>query len=168
MTLITCYDAYDAGMLPGGAKAYMAYQHNLAQVRARFPHAKVFRITTNGAEDELDYDGCDCENGDAGPETAADWAYEKYHAKVGALPWVYVQLANRGQVVDALRARGMVFGEQVWCWVARWLDSAAPPKAIRTGMDDGYSWGTGNMGWQFHRDAPDTFDVSVVLPKWVA
>ncbi len=167
MSLLVCYDAYDEATIPPSAEYLMGYQHNLAAIHARWPHAKkVWSISTTGGSDQLDYDGCDAEAGDAWPaEAAADWAAEKIRAKLGR-PWIYVQLANRHLVVDALAARELAFGAQVDCWMARWLPSPTPPAAIRTGLDDGYEWGVGNVAWQFFRAGQYTYDVSVVRSSW--
>ena len=167
MGLVTCYDAYDATQLPPQGTCFLAYQHNLALVHARFPHArKVWTITTDAdPEAYLWYDGIDCESGDASEWTAAQWCENKIRAHLGR-PWVYAQLARHGAVVEELAVRGLRFGVEVDSWMARWLDSPRPPTAIRTGMDDGYQWGTGNVAWQYYRQGRTTYDISVVDEAW--
>ena len=162
--LITIYDAIAVDTIPDGAEYLLGYESTFAALAARFPHAKkTWRITTDPAPTAfLDYDGIDCENGDATPQVAAVWAYNKIAAKLGR-PWIYVEVANRPLVVQELAGVGLAFGDQVDCWLAWWNGRPEVPN----GIVDGVGCGTGNVACQFFNQGKFTYDVSVAFESWV-
>lgn len=165
--LIEVFDAVAIDTIPAWAENFLVYESTIALVKARFPgYKKIFTITTDGDPTKfLTYDGIDCESGDADPATAAQWSYNKIAQHLGR-PWIYVEIENRHIVVDELADRGLAFGRDVDCWIARWLDSATPPTFIPEGVYGGWQWGVGNVGWQYHNDSRDTWDSSVVSKIW--
>ena len=165
--LIECFDAVAIDTIPANAENFLTYESTLSLIQARFPAAKkIWRITTDADPTAfLDYDGIDCESGDADEATAAQWAYNKIQARLGR-PWIYVEIENRHIVVDELADRGLAFGRDVDCWIARWLDDPTPPAFIPEGIYDGWQWGVGNVAWQFYNQGRFTYDVSVVLESW--
>jgi hypothetical protein len=162
--LITVGDAVAIETLPGNLEYFLGYESTLAALKARFPNAKkIWRITTDSDPTAfLDYDGIDCESGDATPETAAVWSYNKIAAKLGR-PWVYVEVANRPLVVNSLASVGLAFGNQVDCWLAWWRGVPEVPN----GIVDGVGCGTGNVACQYYNESKFTYDLSVALADWV-
>ena len=165
--LLLCYDAIAVETIPANAEYFLGYESTFALIAQRFPAAKkVWSITTDGDPNAfLNYGGIDCESGDADEATAAQWAYNKIQARLGR-PWIYVEIENRHIVGDELADRGLAFGRDVDCWIARWLDDPTPPTFIPQGIYDDWQWGVGNVAWQFHNDSRDTWDSSVVLESW--
>jgi hypothetical protein len=162
--LITVYDAVAVNTIPDGAEYLLGYESTFAALAARFPHAKkTWRITTDANPSAfLDYDGIDCEHGDATPQIAAIWAYNKIAAKLGR-PWVYVEVANRDLVVEELAGVKLAFGNQVDCWLAWWNGRPEVPN----GIVDGVGCGTGNVACQYFNQGKFTYDASVALYDWV-
>lgn len=74
-------DSINVDNLPDGYFAYLGYVDGalipptVAKLRAKFPGAVIVGLTTTGGT--LAADGCDCENGDLSPSSAAGWVAQK-------------------------------------------------------------------------------------------
>ena len=102
----TIYDAVDVAAIPADATAVLAYidggYMTWYEVKARFPNALVFSVTTNGRNRA---DICDCESGDATPEVAAAGV------RAGLYQTVYSDISEHGDLVSLL-------GSTPWSWYA--------------------------------------------------
>jgi hypothetical protein len=163
-TLITVWDAVAVDTIPLSAEYFLGYDCTFALLKARFPNAKkIWKVTTSSDPlYELDYDICDCERGDATFQSAAQWAWNKIHAKLGR-PCIYVEVANKPYVTAALAALGLEWGRDVDCWLA-WWDGVAQ---VLNGIFDGVGTGDGNIGHQYFNLSEFTYDTSVVYRTWV-
>ncbi len=93
------YDSVDVNNLPPGADAYLGYTDgkfaNLAEVRAKFPHAHILSIAVFPQHDA---DACDCEPFDLDPDQVPGWV-KRQLARGAWRPVVYASAGiARGQV----------------------------------------------------------------------
>lgn len=122
------FDAVDASALPAGAPLYAGYidgaYANVAQIRARFPHATVVDIavfsSTNGGH------VLDVENGDATPNEAPGWVQRRRAADVD--PSVYCNSSTWPVVRSAFQAAGIA---EPHYWIAQYdNDPTIPAGAV--------------------------------------
>lgn len=112
MTLSMPDSIYPAN-LPAGYPAYLAYADGEwateDAVRAAHPQASTVVLTVTGTA--LEADGIDCEEGNPGAVSAADWVRRKLAADPASRPVVYADLATPGysmtEVLAALASLGI-------------------------------------------------------------
>lgn len=162
MTLRTCYDSTSANDLPAGGDLYLGYVDgryaNYDEVRARFPHKPVARITVTGRT--FDADMADVETGDLTPASGATWAKGKIAR--GQFPVLYFPESSRGQVLAALHAAG-VDSSKVGLFPAQYDGKAALNQTGDVGKQ--YASSDVPAGHPGHTDGHK--DVSVVRGYWL-
>lgn len=174
--MIAVFDTDAPDTLPDNAENFLAYPWTLAPIKARFPNAKkIFTITTDGdPTNNLDLDGCDCENGDFIPGTAALWAANKFEEKLGN-GFIYVEVANKSKVAVSLAGVGFMFGNPVGlpqsakvtpCWLAWWRGFPGIPNGIVDTPAGPVQTGEGNVACQYYNQGKYTWDESDVLYDW--
>lgn len=142
--MATIYDAVDVAAIPAGAETVLAYIdgdfQTLGAVRARFPHATILTVTTNGRNRA---NICDVESGDATPAIAAEGVRD------GLYKTAYSAKSNKGPLDAAMGALN-------WDWYA----------ADPTGEEhlDSDSVAT-QWAWPGH-GSPGNFDISVTNGTW--
>lgn len=109
-------DSVTPANLPGGYGAYLGYVDGalipptVQKLREMFPGAVIVGLTTTGGT--LDADGCDCENGDLSPASAASWVARKIaagykrpilYASISAMPTVLNIMAELNVPRSAVR-----------------------------------------------------------------
>lgn len=101
------YDSVTVSALPAGGDLYLGYVDgryaNVDEIKARFPHRHIVRITVTGRT--FDADMADVENGDLSPASGAAWAKGKLQR--GQFPVLYFPESSRAAVVAALKAAGV-------------------------------------------------------------
>lgn len=158
----TMYDSVDAGAIPASATLIAPYvdgretSHNYAEVRARFPHARLALITTTGRS--LGAHVADVEAGDLSPASGAAWAKRKITA--GGHPTLYCSLSAWPAVEAAVRAAGIAAGH-VSYWIAHYDGSAAIPAGAIAVQYASPQVPAGHAG-----HSPGHYDVSAVAPYW--
>jgi len=84
--------------LPPGFPAYLGYADGkwptAAELRAKFPAARIVSLTVTGAT--LNTDGIDCEPGNPDAVSSAAWAVRKLAAAPSVRPVVYADLESPG------------------------------------------------------------------------
>lgn len=117
MTGTTMFDSVTVANLPAGSGfAYAGYVDgrfaNLAEIRDRFPGARVLSIAVNAAHDA---DCLDIEQGDATPGQAAAW-FLRQKARGINRPCLYASaFVMDTEVIPALKAAGIGAGEiRLW------------------------------------------------------
>ena len=142
--MATIYDAVDVSAIPSNATTILAYIDGkwptLAAAKARFPHATILTVTTNGFNEA---DICDVESGDATPAIAAAGV------KHGLYDTVYCARSNLGELVTAM-------SDLAWNWYcADWTGvEHLVPGSVAT------QWATPGLG------ATGNYDISVTNGTW--
>lgn len=144
------FDSIDVMTLPAGADLYAGYDDgnwpDAAAIAARFPNARVIRVTTNPADNEGDV--LDVENGDATPADIPGWVARRRGS--GAWPSIYCALGTWSACRTAVaRARLAV---PPW-WVAAY--PGCGPALYPT-----------SVAHQYASYAGFGYDVSVVADYW--
>jgi hypothetical protein len=120
----TLYDDIYAGNVPAGGDLYAGYgdgrYQDAAALAARFPRARVLRITVFASDNQGDV--LDVETGDATPAQAPGWVVKRRAA--GVEPWVYMNFSTWGAVRDAFKAAGV---PEPHYWVAQYDHDATIP-----------------------------------------
>ena len=112
------YDAVTPGNIPATATLVAGYTDghyaNLDQMRQRFPHAAIVKITVFASDNEGDV--LDVETGDATPAEAPAWVLKRRAAGHPA-PCVYMNSDTWPQVIAEFRKAGVA--DPLW-WVAHY------------------------------------------------
>ena len=112
------YDAVDPANIPPDAQLIAGYTDghyaNLDQMRARFPHAAIVKITVFASDNTGDV--LDVEQGDATPDQAPTWVLQRRHAGHPA-PAVYCNQDTWPAVIAAFRTAGVP--DPLW-WIAHY------------------------------------------------
>lgn len=141
------FDAVDVSALPINANIILGYidgtetSDNYAQVRARFPFAKILTVTTT-AQNRADI--CDVEKGDATPEDAA------FGLKRGMFPTIYSSLSTKSALDEA--CAGLT-----WNWFA--ADPTGVPHICEGSIATQYAWGS--LG-----QTNGNYDASLSVPNY--
>ena len=137
------------------------------RILARFPRCKLIPITTVPGANNYRARECDCESGAFSVQQAAQWAHVKSEME-DQDPWaVYVEVAMKEQLSNELSYHDLEFGKNVFCHLAWWNGNPVIPEGIVHTPWGPVGTGLGNIGCQYHRDGPLTWDVSVMLGTWV-
>lgn len=98
------------------------YEVNYDEMIARFPTPRYARALVDvNAGDPLGCSILDVELYDAVPTQAPGWIRDHHAARTDtdvAMPVIYVNRSNRGQVESACTAAGLVLAKDYWLWVA--------------------------------------------------
>lgn len=125
MTAVTMYDDVNVSLLPAGATAYGAYINGLyaneADVRRRFPTAKIIRISVTATDHRGDC--LDIENGDATNEQAPAWFKAVEGKTATSKPWLYTSASNISALVAAMSAAG-IRRDRYFIWAAHYTYNA--------------------------------------------
>ena len=100
-------DSITPANLPAGYEAYLGYVDGnwptVAELAARFPSARAVRLTVRGGTTAAD--GCDVENGDLTPQSAAAWAAWYCASWPSRRPVLYASVDNMPAVLAELPGR---------------------------------------------------------------
>ena len=142
------YDAVDPANIPAGAQLVAGYTDgrysNLDQIRARFPHAAVVKITVFAFDNTGDV--LDVEKGDATPDQAPTWVLKRRHAGHPA-PAVYCDQDTWPAVIAEFRKQGVP--DPLW-WIAHYDNIGT----LDVGM------------WAKQYCSNNSYDLSIVPGPW--
>lgn len=122
--MITMFDSVTINQIPADAQAVAGYVDgkfaNLAELKDRFPHARILTIAVNAAHDA---DALDIEQGDATPAQAAAW-FLRQKARGVNRPCLYASaFVMDTEVIPALDAAGIGPAE-IRLWSAHYTGTA--------------------------------------------
>lgn len=171
MTGITMFDAVTVANLPAGdGYAYAGYVDgkwaNVAEIRDRFPHARILSIAVNAAHDA---DALDIETGDATPGQAAAW-FLRQKARGITRPCLYASaFVMDTEVLPALKAAGIGAAE-VLLWSAHYTGTAhicGPSSCRELGVTaDGTQWTDKALGGRNLDQSLLAADFFGTAPDW--
>lgn len=124
MSTVVMYDDVNVSLLPGGMTTAGGYiggmWPNAAEIRRKFPKAKVINIAVAASEAG---DCLDVENGDATNAQAAAWFKRRAGHTLTPKPWLYTSASNIEALVAAMTRAG-VARNRYFIWSAHYTYKA--------------------------------------------
>lgn len=114
---VSVYDSAQANEIPASKDAALYADGSWTGTQQQFAsHPRALWLTTDGGD--LKADAVDVEAGDASPDAAAHWAWEKLHADPTSYARIYSDLAEWGACKTAVAGFSAAMRSHILWWVA--------------------------------------------------